>query len=463
MKRLIITLCLAISLACTSFGGVGEITAASIGKATCKDDPKVCDNSVCNYATKISDGVKVWDMWGAGKEHMKEAKKRGLTCGVGETASEDHNCYKDPKLCGNIILCDLATTGNPKNWNTTYNTDHTMEAKLRGLTCGVEPVSVIAENVHGSKLPPCPEDTSKVFNNCYGYSDFEDGASYIGEWQNDKMHGIGTFTYPKEENGQYIGNFADNEFSGQGKLTFSDMTYEYEGNFKNDAFEGQGTLITEEGKFVGNFKDGELDGLGKHYDESGELIFEGQFAKGEPVQPHLETTPSGKDNDDGELIEGNLEAKSNPKCIPMSEAVVSLTPPDLALGILECYKVDEVQNALDMFWVMKVRAFFDAQRVNDESAGAAQGALQAELFAATGEDFLIEMQDLLDKDKEAFFSRLCAMMKTLGAPNYYPKYMILHGMNAFLGIEGDGLKPNFDADREWGKILRNNLSCKDKN
>ena len=73
------------------------------------------------------------------------------------------------------------------------------------------------------------------------------------------------------------------------------------------------------------------------------------------------------------------------------------------------------------------------------------------------------MQDLLDKDKEGFFSRLCAMMKTLGAPNYYPKYMILHGMNAFLGIEGDGLKPNFDADREWGKILRNNLSCKYKN
>ena len=279
---------------------VGETTTASIGKATCKDDPKVCDSSICYYATKISNGDKVWDMWGAGKEHMKEAKSRGLSCGVGETGSEGQNCYKDPKLCGNIKLCDLATTGNPRNWNTTYNTDHSMEAKLRGLTCGVEPVSVIAENVHGSKLPPCPEDTSKVFNNCYGYSDFEDGASYIGEWQNDKMHGIGTFTFPKEENGQYIGNFADNEFSGQGKLTFPDMTYE--GNFKNDAFEGQGTLITEEGKFVGNFKDGELDGLGKYYDESGELIFEGQFAKGEPVQPHVEPTPSGKDNDDGELF-----------------------------------------------------------------------------------------------------------------------------------------------------------------
>ena len=175
-----------------------------------------------------------------------------------------------------------------------------LEAINIGVTCVVEPVTVIAENVHGSKLPPCPDDTSKVFNNCYGYSDFEDGASYKGEWQNDNMHGIGTYTYPKEENGQYIGNFVDNEFSGQGKLTFPDLTYE--GNFKNDVFEGQGTLITEEGKFVGNFKDGELDGLGKYYDESGELIFDGEFAKGEPVQPHVEPTPSGKDNDDGELF-----------------------------------------------------------------------------------------------------------------------------------------------------------------
>ena len=36
-------------------------------------------------------------------------------------------------------------------------------------------------------------------------------------------------------------------------------------------------------------------------------------------------------------IEVNLEAKINPKCIDMSGAVASLTPPDLALGILECY------------------------------------------------------------------------------------------------------------------------------
>ena len=38
--------------------GVGKITAASIGKATCKDDPKACDNSNQNYGVKVLCGVK---------------------------------------------------------------------------------------------------------------------------------------------------------------------------------------------------------------------------------------------------------------------------------------------------------------------------------------------------------------------------------------------------------------------
>ena len=146
----------------------------------------------------------------------------------------------------------------------------------------------------------------------------------------------------------------------------------------------------------------------------------------------------------------------------MSDSVASLNPADLASGILECYKNDDVAKALDMFWVMRIRAFFDAKRVNDESAGAAMGMLQTELFGITGEDFLIKMQNLLDQDSETFFNRLCSTMKTLGPPDYYPEYMILHGMNAFLGVEGDGLKPDFKIDLEWNKIIKNDLDCKEK-
>ena len=159
-------------------------------------------------------------------------------------------------------------------------------------------------------------------------------------------------------------------------------------------------------------------------------------------------------------IEGNLKPETNPGCVTMSEAVTSLTPADLALGILECYRNDDVNKALDMFWVMKIRGFFDAKRVNDASAGAAMGMLQAELFGITGENFLIEMQNLLDQDNATFFNRLCTTMKALGPPDYYPKYMILHGMNAFLGIEGDGLKPDFNIDVEWNKVIQTDLDCK---
>ncbi|PQM56334.1 MAG: hypothetical protein CML39_05070 [Rhodobacteraceae bacterium] len=159
-------------------------------------------------------------------------------------------------------------------------------------------------------------------------------------------------------------------------------------------------------------------------------------------------------------IEGNLEPKTNPGCVTMSEVVTSLTPADLVLGILECFKNNDVTKALDMFWVMKLRGFFDAKRVNDISAGAAIGMLQAELFRITGEDFLVEMQNLLDQDSTKFFNRLCTTMKALGPPDYYPEYMILHGMNAFLGIEGDGLKPDFKIDVEWNKVLKTDLDCR---
>ena len=162
-------------------------------------------------------------------------------------------------------------------------------------------------------------------------------------------------------------------------------------------------------------------------------------------------------------MEGNLEPKTNPGCITMSESVTSLTPADLALGILDCYKNDDVAKALDMFWVMRVRGFFDTKRVNDESAGAAMGMLQAELFGMTGEDFPIKMQNLFEQDSGTFFDRLCTAMKTLGPPDYYPEYMVLHGMNAFLGIEGDGLKSDFNIDLEWNKILNNDLGCDEQN
>ena len=136
-----------------------------------------------------------------------------------------------------------------------------------------------------------------VFTNCYGSYVFDNNDRYVGEWKNDKPHGQGTFTYsngkieegtwkdgilvnaqkiqktekkhkeisknvttektylgdmpPCPSNGdynncygsfnfdngdKYIGNWQNNEFSGQGTYTYSDGTVE-EGVWKNNRFQ----------------------------------------------------------------------------------------------------------------------------------------------------------------------------------------------------------------------------------
>ena len=45
--------------------------------ADCPENPSVCsDKGICYYATKMNNGNKIWDLLGAGKNHVKEAKNR---------------------------------------------------------------------------------------------------------------------------------------------------------------------------------------------------------------------------------------------------------------------------------------------------------------------------------------------------------------------------------------------------
>jgi hypothetical protein len=70
--------------------------------------------------------------------YVKEAKKRGLTCGVGEITSSKKSCVGNPKNCEDENLCRLGTLGpsKDKRWSE-EGKDYAIEAKKRGLTCGV--------------------------------------------------------------------------------------------------------------------------------------------------------------------------------------------------------------------------------------------------------------------------------------------------------------------------------------
>ena len=139
------------------------------------------DSVVCGYATKTYKGRRVWEDPLRWKYSILEAKKRGLECGVEvlketttvkkepaptktvtkdpaptTTAPEIKSCDTDPGSCTITELCKKATTSiaNKRSWATTEDSKiYVEEAQKNGVSCSVEPKTVIVE----PKLPTCNE------------------------------------------------------------------------------------------------------------------------------------------------------------------------------------------------------------------------------------------------------------------------------------------------------------------
>ena len=111
-----------------------------------------------------------------------------------------------------------------------------------------------------STLKNCSKWNWAARRYCFGRWIDESGATYEGEWGNDRFEGWGTYTF---ENGdRYVGEFKDGNYHGQGTFTAANGD-KYVGEFKDDKFNGQGTYTYRDGRIdVGEFKDGKLNGHG---------------------------------------------------------------------------------------------------------------------------------------------------------------------------------------------------------
>ena len=69
----------------------------------------------------------------------------------------------------------------------------------------------------------------------YGVMIYKNGQNYTGFWSNDKKEGLGVYNFNGEHYlyEKYEGNFIDNKFSGEGKLTYIDQSI-YSGGLKNN-------------------------------------------------------------------------------------------------------------------------------------------------------------------------------------------------------------------------------------
>ena len=111
-----------------------------------------------------------------------------------------------------------------------------------------------------SNLPACQGNNSSSWNNCLGTKTSPNGGEYIGEFRDGKYNGQGTYNI--SNGSKYIGEFKDGKYNGNGTLTYSNGD-KFVGEYKDNKRNGQGTLTTANGdKFLNNYEDGKRTGLG---------------------------------------------------------------------------------------------------------------------------------------------------------------------------------------------------------
>ena len=103
-------------------------------------------------------------------------------------------------------------------------------------------------------LPDCPP--GGYFDNCYGTLTYADGNKYVGEWQNNNMHGYGTYTWADGD--KYVGEWQNNKRHGQGAQTYADGS-KYVGKFVAGEKHGYGIYTWTDGdRKAGVWKKGEF-------------------------------------------------------------------------------------------------------------------------------------------------------------------------------------------------------------
>ena len=137
-------------------------------------------------------------------------------------------------------------------------------------------------------LPNCP--SSGYFHNCFGTYEWENGEKYVGEWQNNEMHGQGTYIF--SSGNKYVGEYKDGQRNGQGTFTWTDGE-KYVGEYKDGQRSGQGIYIFADGrKEVGEFKNGKLNGYAITYFANGSIDKEGIFKDNEFLYAQTKTLPN---------------------------------------------------------------------------------------------------------------------------------------------------------------------------
>ena len=170
--------------------------------------------------------------------------------------------------------------------------------------------------------------------------------------------------------------------------------------------------------------------------------------------------------------EGNLESTYDIGCADSESLTNKYTPADLYRGMVKCFEKDDYGRGVILYALAGVYGRFDTFRVADATAHQATRVLQQDLFGPIEQSkkakFGEQLQAALGSSEQ--LKRVCEQVRKIGAPAYFPRYMLQHGMGTVLGdsperkeVMGDhpkdGIVEGFDAESAWERSLDEYLHC----
>lgn len=139
------------------------------------------------------------------------------------------------------------------------------------------------------------------------------------------------------------------------------------------------------------------------------------------------------------------------------------TPPDLYKGVSVCLKNQKYDMAAQLFVVAGLYYRFDGERIKDRTAAQGGRVLIMQTFATVQQDVKTNFGAALDRllKNQDQLAALCGQIRVIGAPNYFPRYMVLHGIAAFTKADPltNALVESFDAPATWLRLLDNQIHC----
>ncbi|MES2313951.1 MAG: DUF4124 domain-containing protein [Pseudomonadota bacterium] len=179
-------------------------------------------------------------------------------------------------------------------------------------------------------------------------------------------------------------------------------------------------------------------------------------------QPNGETPPTPLGSTQRPRLAQPSAQFSGSDCLDKSRLSNKMSPVDLWKGIGGCISSGRYDDGVFMFALAGAFGSFDMQRVADDTGHQVIQILPMAVYASLPQDKVSVFQSLASKTLEDETKRLayCKEIAHMGPPDYFPTYMVQHGIGSFTGANrAQPLVVPFDAKAAWAKAVKQYLLC----